>query len=168
MFHLPRMRITRPYRTSVALEEERLWVGFYRRVANPAIAAEVIHHLDGDADQKRSHPALYLRCKESLHEKKARQARTKRIRNFMRRMLGGLLRHSESSLRPQLRHSARIVVVEGLSESMREPAQHAVKSRPQTAELAAAQAESGQPNASRSSAPRLDASATAPRNANAA
>ena len=95
MFHLPRLRITRPYRTSVALEEERLWVGFYRRVDNPAIAAEVIKQLDGDADQKRSHPALYLRCKESLCKKKARQARTKRIRSFMRRILGGLLRRSE-------------------------------------------------------------------------
>ena len=137
MFHLPRMRITRPYRTSVALEEERLWVGFYRRVANPAIAAEVIQHLDADADQKRTHPALYLRCKESLRKKKARQARTKRIRSLMRRLLGGLLRHSENNLRPQPR-------------------------------LAAAQPDGGQPNASHPSAPRLDASATAPRNAKAA
>src|SRR5438132_437380 len=103
MFHLPRLRITRPYRTSVALEEERLWVGFYRRAANPAIAAEVIKQLDGDADQKRTHPALYLRCKESLRKKKARQARTKRIRDFMRRILRGLLRHSESRLHPQPR-----------------------------------------------------------------
>ena len=106
MFHLPRLRITRPYRTSVALEEERLWVGFYRRVDNPAIAAEVIKQLDGDADQKRTHPALYLRCKESLCKKKARQARMKRIRSFMRRILGGLLRRSESSLRPQPRLAA--------------------------------------------------------------
>ena len=159
MFHLPRLRITRPYRTSVALEEERLWVGFYRRVANPAIAGEVIQHLDGDADQKRSHPALYLRCKETLRKKKARQARTKRIRSFMRRILGVLLRHSESSLRPQLRHSAPIAV-EGLPESMREPAQHAMKNRPQTAELAAGQLDGGPTNASRPSARRLDASAT--------
>ena len=137
MFHLPRLRITRPYRTSVALEEERLWVGFYRRVDNPAIAAEVIKQLDGDADQKRTHPALYLRCKESLRKKKAHHARTKRIRSFMRRILGGLLRHSESSLRPQPR-------------------------------LAAAQPDGGQPNASRLSVPRLDAHATARRNANAA
>src|ERR1700682_5119095 len=106
MFHLLRTRITRPYRTSVALEEERLWVGFYRRVGNPAIAAEVIQHLDADADQKRTHPALYLRCKESVRRKKARQARTKRIRSFMRRILGGLLRHSESSLRPHPRLAA--------------------------------------------------------------
>src|ERR1700687_3859037 len=143
MFHLPRMRITRPYRTSVALEEERLWVGFYRRVANPAIAAEVIQHLDGDPDQKRTHPALYLRCKESLRKRKSRQARTKRIRSFMRRILGGLLRHPESNRRAHPRHSAGIVV-EGLSESMREPAQQAMKSRPQTAELAAAQPDGGQ------------------------
>jgi hypothetical protein len=167
MFHLPRMRITRPYRTSVALEEERLWVGFYRHVGNPAIAAEVIQHLDSDADQKRTHPALYLRCKESLRKKKARQARVKRIRSFLRRILVGLLRDFESNPRPQLRHSAR-VVVEGLSESMREPAQHAVKSRPHTGELAAAQSDGGQPSASRPSAARLDASATTPRNAKAA
>src|ERR1700682_5830000 len=166
MFHLPRLRITRPYRPSVALEEERLWVAFYRRVANPAIAAEVIKHLDGDAHQKRTHPALYLRCKESLRKKKTRHARTKRIRRFMRRILGGLLRHSESNLRPRPRHSARIVV-EGLSKSMREPAQHAAKSRPQTAELTAAQPDGGQPNASRPSAP-LNAGAAAPRNAKAA
>jgi hypothetical protein len=166
MFHLPRMPLTRPYRTTVALEEERLWVGFYHRVANPAIAAEVIQHLDGDADQKRMHPALYLRCKESLRRKKARQARRKRIRSFMRRILGGILGQSESKLRPQPRHSARIVV-DGLPESMREPP-HTVKSLPKTAELAAAQPDGGQPNASRPSAPRIDASTTAPRNAKAA
>ena len=106
MFHLLRTRITRPYRSSVALEEEKMWVGFYRCVGNPAFAAEVIRHLDADAEQKRSHPALYLRCKESLCKKKARQARMKRIRSFMRRILGGLLRHSESSLRPQPRLAA--------------------------------------------------------------
>jgi hypothetical protein len=68
------------------------------------------------------------------------------MRNFMRSVLSGLLPHSESSLRPQRPHGARIVI-EGLSESMREP---------------------GQPNASHPSAPRLDASGTAPRNAKAA
>jgi len=110
-------------------------------------------------------------CRSITHwpvlQQKARQARTKRIRSFMRRILGGLLHHSESNLRPHPRPSARIVV-EGLSGSMREPAQHAVKSRPQTGEVAPAQPDGGQPNASRPSAPRLDASATAPRNAKAA
>ena len=114
MFRLLRTRITRPYRSSVALEEERMWVGFYHRVANPAIAAEVIQHLDADADLKRTHPALYLRCKESLRQKKARQARTKRIRSFMRRIFGGLLRDPTSNTRPPLRRSAR-VVIEGVA-----------------------------------------------------
>jgi len=167
MLHLPRLRITRPYCTSVALEEERVWVAFYRRVGNPDIAAEVIHHLDADADQKRIHPALYLRCKEILRRKKARQARTKHIRSLMRRILGGLLRHSESNLRPRLRPGTRIAV-EGLAVSTREPAQHAVKSLMQAAELAAALPDGTQPSASRPSAPRLDASAGAPRNAKAA
>ena len=167
MFHLPRLRITRPYCTSVALEEERVWVGFYRRVGDPAIAAEVIQHLDADADQKRTHPALYLRCKESLRRKKTRQARAKRIRSVVRRILGALMRHSESNLRPPPRPSARSVVG-GLSESKREPDQHAVTSRPQTAELAPPQPDGGQPNAPRPSAPRLDAGTTAPRNAKAA
>ena len=167
MFHLPRLRITRPYCTSVALEEERVWIGFYRRVGNPAIAAEVIQHLDADADQKRTHPALYLRCKESLRRKKTRQARAKRIRSVVRRILGALMRHSESNLPPPLRPSARSVVGD-LSESKREPAQHAVKSRPQSAELAPAQPDGGQPNAPHPSAPRLDAGTTAPRNAKAA
>ncbi len=109
-----------------------------------------------------------MSCKESLRRKKARQARTKRIRSLMRRLLGGLLRHSESNLRPQLRHSAGIVV-EALPEPMREPAQQMVKSRPQTAELAAAQPDCGpQPNASRPPPPRPDASATVPHNVKAA
>jgi hypothetical protein len=89
----------------------------------------------------------------TFSRKKARQARTKRIRSFMRRILGGLLRDPERRTRAQLRHDSRIVV-DGLPESMREPP-HTVKSLPKTAELAAAQ-------------PRLDASATAQRNAKAA
>jgi len=167
MFRLLRTRITRPYRSSIALEEERMSVGFYHRVANPTIAAEVIQHLDADADLKRTHPALYLRCKESLRQKKARQARTKRIRSFMRRIFGGLLRDPASNTRPSLRRNAR--VVEGVASALREPFQPTVMGGPKAAELAAAQPDcAGQPSASRTSAPRVDASAVAPRNAKAA
>jgi len=88
MFQLLRTRTIRLYRSSVAVEEERVWIAFYRRVADPAIALEVIQHLDADADLKRTHSALYLSCKESLRRKKARQIRTKRIRNFVRKILG--------------------------------------------------------------------------------
>ncbi|GIK76259.1 MAG: hypothetical protein BroJett021_52470 [Chloroflexota bacterium] len=110
MFQLVRTRNVRPYCSSVALEEEKAWVAFYRRLADPAIAAEVIQHLDADAELKRTHPALYLRCKETLRKNKARLARTKRIRTFMRRILGALRRDQKSSMRPRLRHPARSVV----------------------------------------------------------
>lgn len=110
MFQLVRTRNVRSYCSSVALEEEKAWVAFYRRLADPAIAAEVIQYLDADAELKRTHPALYLRCKETLRKSKARLARTKRMRAFMRRLLGVLRRDPESSMRPRLRHRARSVV----------------------------------------------------------
>jgi hypothetical protein len=109
-----------------------------------------------------------LRCKESLRKKKARQAHMKRIRSFMRRIFGGLLRGPGSRMRRQLRHSAR-VVVEGPPESTADSVRHQMKNLLKTAEFAAAQPDfGGQPNASRASAPHLDASATAPRDAKAA
>ena len=147
MFQLLRTRSVRPYRSSVAVEEERVWIAFYRRVADPAIAAEVIQHLDADADLKRTHSALYLSCKESLRRKKARHIRTKRIRSLMRKILRALRLHRESNIRPHLRHSDR-VVFERLPESTSESAQSA-------------------PNALRVPAPRLD-SAASPRSAKAA
>ena len=147
MFQLLRTRTVRPYRSSLALEEERVWIAFYHRVADPAIAAEVIQHLDADADLKRIHSALYLSCKESLRRKKARRVRMKRIRSLMRKILGVLLLRRESNIRPHLRHRSGIVL-EGLPESTSESAQSA-------------------PNALRVSAPRLDSAAT-PRSAKAA
>src|SRR5437773_2947556 len=133
MFQLPRTRTIRLYRSSVALEEERVWIAFYRRVADPAIALEVIQDLDADADLKRTHSALYLSCKESLRRKKARHIRTKPIRNFVRKILGALGLRRESNIRPHLRHRGR-VILEGLPESTRESAQPMVRSQPKTAE----------------------------------
>src|SRR5207249_636613 len=124
MFQLLRTRSVRPYRSSVAVEEERVWIAFYRHVADPAIALEVIQHLDADADLKRTHSALYLSCKESLRRKKARHIRTKRIRSFMRKILGALGLRRESNIRPHLRHRGR-VILEGLPESTSESAQSA-------------------------------------------
>jgi len=147
MFQMPRTRTIRPYRSSVAVEEEKVWIAFYRRVTDPAIALEVIQDLDADADLKRTHSALYLSCKESLRRKKARHIRTKPIRNFVRKILGALGLRRESNIRPHLRHRGR-VILEGLPESTSESAQSA-------------------PNALRVSAPRLDSAAT-PRSAKAA
>ena len=158
MFQLLRTRTVRPYCSSVAVEEERVWIAFYRRIADPAFAAEVIQHLDADADLKRAHSALYLSCKDSLRRKKARHIRTMRIRNFMRKILGALGLRRESNTRPHLRHRGH-VMLEGLPESTSESAQPMVRSQPKTAESA--------PNDLHVSAPRLD-SAAAPRNAKAA
>lgn len=116
MLHLLRARTLRPYRSSVALEEETVWVAFYRRVADPAIAAEVIEHLDADADLKRTHPALYLSCKESLRKNKARLARTKRIRSFLRSLLGRLRNGDKSRVRPPLRRGALVEALPTIAE----------------------------------------------------
>ena len=110
MFHLPRARPLRSYRSSVALEEETVWVGFYRLVGDPAVAAEVIEHLDGDADLKRTHAALYLSCKESLRKAKARIARRKRVRNMLRRMLRALAPGNKGRRRTTLLHAGRLAL----------------------------------------------------------
>ena len=79
-FHSPS-----PRRSTIDIEEQRAWVGFYRRVGRDvALAAEVMAQLDGDAEMKRRHLALYLSCKQSLRVHKARQARDKRIGQWLR------------------------------------------------------------------------------------
>ncbi len=74
-----------PRRSTIDIEEQRAWVGFYRRVGrDAALAAEVMAQLDGDPEMKRRHLALYLSCKQSLRVHKARQARDKRIGQWLR------------------------------------------------------------------------------------
>jgi hypothetical protein len=74
-----------PRRSTIDIEEQRAWVGFYRRVGRDvALAAEVMAQLDGDPEMKRRHLALYLSCKQSLRVHKARQARDKRIGQWLR------------------------------------------------------------------------------------
>lgn len=108
MLHPLRMRPLRPYRSSVALEEESVWIEFYRRVSDPAVAAEVIEHLDGDADLKRAHPALYLSCKESVRKAKARIARRKRVRGLLRKVLHALISDNKDRRRTRLPHTGRL------------------------------------------------------------
>lgn len=84
--HPPRTK-----RSSIEHEEERAWVSFYKRVGNDlSLATEVLVQLDSDPDMKRAHLALYLGCKESLRTHKARQARNKRIGQFVRWFCSGL------------------------------------------------------------------------------
>jgi hypothetical protein len=70
---------------SVDAEEQRAWVAFYKRVGRDAdLAAEVMAQLAGDAEMKRHHLALYLSCKQALRVHRARQARDKRIAQWLR------------------------------------------------------------------------------------
>jgi hypothetical protein len=108
MFHPPRIRPIRSYLSSVALEQENVWIGFYRRVSDPAVAAQVIAHLNGDPDLKRTHTALYLSCTESLRKAKARAARRKRVRGMLRRILRALVPGSKARRRAALPHAGRL------------------------------------------------------------
>ena len=127
-------------RSGIELEEERAWVGFYQRVGrDPAIAAEVITQLEADAEMKRTHLALYLNCKESLRLHKARQARDKRIGQFVRGLGQALLVRPIHGLRTRL-HRGGAIAVECLPEVRKEPAVQQVRRLGQEAEFASAQA----------------------------
>ena len=113
---------SRPRRTSLESEEERAWVGFYQRVGrNPAIAGEVLAQLESDPEMKRNHLALYLCCKESLRQHKARQARNKRIAQFVRWLCIKLFLRPLHSLQKMCSQSSDLVV-ECLPEVGKNPA----------------------------------------------
>ena len=145
--HSPRKR------SGVYSEEEKAWRGFYQRVGNPDIAVEILHQLDADADMKRSHLALYLCCKESLRTQKTRQARNKRIGQFVRWLADKMC---VVPLRTMWRwlHQGRDVAVECLPEIRKEPAVRQVDRLARDAEFAQAKSDFD----SQSSAPQQRAS----------
>lgn len=112
---------SRSMRSGVGVEEEKAWIGFYRRIGNPAIAMEVMHQLETDPEMKRAHLALYLRCKESLRMQKVRQARNKRIGQCVR-MLCHALFVAPASVMQRLLHHGGDLAVECLPEIVKEPA----------------------------------------------
>ncbi len=111
----------RSTRSGVGAEEEKAWVGFYRRVGNPVIAAEVMHQLESDPEMKHAHLALYLRCKESLRMQKTRQARNKRIGQFVRMLCSALFVAPALAMRKLLYHGGDLAVA-CLPEVVNEPA----------------------------------------------
>ena len=130
----------RARRAGIEFEEERAWIGFYRRVGrDPAIAAEVMAQFEADAEMKRTHLALYLCCKESLRVHKARHARDKRIGQVVRALGQALFVRPMLALRTRLRHGGDIAV-ECLPDTGKEPALQQVRRLGQDAEFAAAQA----------------------------
>ena len=138
----------RPRRTSLESEEERAWVGFYQHVGrNPAIAGEVLVQLESDPEMKRSHLALYLCCKESLRQHKARQARNKRIGQFVRWLCVGLFIQPLRDLQKLWRHGGDIAV-ECLPEVAKEPAVAQVRRLAREAEFQTARSTFNQRTAS--------------------
>ena len=139
---MPQEKIHRPRarRPGVHLEEERAWISFYRRVGNPDIAMEVMHQLESDPEMKRLHLALYLRCKESLRAQKSRQARNKRIGQFVRVVSTALFVAPIIAMKKLLRQSGDIAV-ECLPEVRKEPAARQVKNLARDTEFAQAQSE---------------------------
>lgn len=141
----PEKAASRNRRTSVASEEERAWVTFYRRVGHDvAIATEVLAQLEADPEMKRAHLALYLCCKESLRLHKARLARNKRIGQFVRWLCHGLLVRPLNAVR-RAGHRGGELVVECLPDSPREPAARQVRTLTREPEFARAASNFDQP-----------------------
>jgi hypothetical protein len=129
----------RAKRSGVEFEEERIWVSFYRRVRHDAtLAAEVLAQLEADPEMKRAHLALVLCCKESLRADKARQARNKRVGQFVRWLCHGLF---AAPLRVMRRGAD--IAVECLPETGKEPAVRQVRRLTREAEFANAQSAFG-------------------------
>ena len=79
-------------RPGVAAEEERAWIGVYRRIGrDAAAAADVLSQLDRDPEMKRQHLALYLSCQAALRRHQAQQARQQRLTDCLRRTWHRLL-----------------------------------------------------------------------------
>lgn len=112
---------SRSRRFSVEFEEEKVWVSFYRCVVDPGVAVEVMNQLESEPEMKRTHLALYLRCKESLRTEKARQVRNKRIGRFVRMLFHAVFAVPVIAIRRWLSRSGEIAV-ECLPEVSKEPA----------------------------------------------
>ena len=142
-----------PRRSGVEFEEDRAWVSFYRRVrADVAIATEVQAQLEADPESKRTHLALDLRCKESLRMHKVRNARNKRIGQFVRWRCHGAFIVPLQGLRRGLRLGGDIAV-EGLPEPGKEPTVPQVRRLASDPEFANAAAGFVQPVAPSTAAP---------------
>jgi hypothetical protein len=133
---------TRPSRTSVAYAEETAWVGFYKRIGDPAVAEEVIAYLDANLDERRQHPALYLRAKESERRNEHREERARRIGNFVLANLNFAL-VSPVTVIGNLLRGGRQIAVECLPEVgnapvTKEPARRRVKDLTKQPEFAQA------------------------------
>lgn len=72
-------------------EEDRAWAHLYATIQQPAIAEEVVRHLDADPQAKRDRPALYIQARATLRQRKLSAASVDRIVARTRRVLSVLL-----------------------------------------------------------------------------
>jgi hypothetical protein len=119
---LSTLRPKPPRRTSVATEEERAWISFYRRVGHDsALADEVLAQLDADGEMKRMHLALYLSCRESLRMYAERERRNARIGLFVRGVFHAVFVAMPAAAGRKLKRSGNLAVA-CLPEVNAEPA----------------------------------------------
>ncbi|WP_156894839.1 hypothetical protein [Janthinobacterium sp. 1_2014MBL_MicDiv] len=78
------MRTGKRRRSLIELEEERVWVGLYRRAADPVVAAELVAYMEHSGEMRTHHSGLYLRCKHVLRREKARQVRLRKVSASLR------------------------------------------------------------------------------------
>lgn len=125
---IDRLQTKRLKRSGVELEEEKAWVDFYRRVGDDAtLATEVLQQLESDPVMKRVHMALLLCCKDSLRKHKVRQARAKRIGQFVRWTCRRIFIDTFTLARIWLK-GAGVMAVECLPEVKKEPAVQQMRS----------------------------------------
>lgn len=126
-------------RVRIGGEEEKAWRGFYRDAGNPDVAEEIIKELNADEEMKRAHLALYMSCKQTLRINKSRQARNRRIGQFVRWLAGKLCVAPWRFIFGWMRRG-RDVAVECLPEVRKEPAEHKVEHLGKEGEFAQAKA----------------------------
>lgn len=112
---------SKPRYTRHDAEEDRAWFHLYRDAGKPSAAREVVHILDADPQERRSHYALYLRCRQTLREQKARQVRNQRIAAFVRLALAAVFVSPWRALRLLVTRGSEIAL-ELLPQTRQEPA----------------------------------------------
>lgn len=80
---IPQQPMSRPMRTA----EDFAWEALYRSAHDSATAAEVVAFLAADAEARRTHLALYLRCRQTVRVTKVRRIRIRRIAALLRRLI---------------------------------------------------------------------------------
>jgi hypothetical protein len=124
-----------------AAEEDRAWAQLYASVGQAATAEEVVRQLDGDAQARHSHLALYLRARTTLRERKLAEVRNQRIGAVARSVVAWLVIDPLHLLRSVLRSvlwSGTDVALQVLAPARRDPARVRVTALSRDPEFASA------------------------------